>query len=260
MMGTMKTIPLLILIALLCIVAGASWFFFFRPQEPVTPIDTTPTPTEATVSDHGQFYDIDATYPAKTPLTENDAAAVALMRTFIETSATEFKTQGNFAHMTPEEVSWYADGRKQALDITYKAYASAHTISYVFQIYADTLGAHPNTYYRTFTFDMTTGAPLELSALFTDGAPYLETLSTIARKELPPVLAERSNISVNEVDMEYLESGTLPVATNFQFFYLDGTTLVIIFPPYQIGPYVLGTQELRVPTGSIATILKPAYK
>jgi hypothetical protein len=35
--------------------------------------------------------------------------------------------------------------------------------------------------------------------------------------------------------------------------------LALIFPPYQVAPYVFGTQTVDVPAGVFAKFLKPAY-
>ena len=43
--------------------------------------------------------------------------------------------------------------RKEALTMLYEERSGPKTITYVFTLHMDTLGAHPNTFYRSFTFD-----------------------------------------------------------------------------------------------------------
>jgi hypothetical protein len=154
---------------------------------------------------------------------------------------------------------WYlskTDNVKGSLTITYKTYASPHTISYVFTEYADTLGAHPNTFYKTFAFDTSTGARLGLKDLFAPGTDYLGQLSKIARAKLPAIIAAREEVDVSAIDMQMLTDGTAPTEDNFSAFYLDGADLVVIFQNYQIGPYVLGSTEFHVPIGQLSGFIK----
>ena len=60
------------------------------------------------------------------------------------------------------------------------------------------------------------------------------------------------------MDMEYIKSGTLPEEDAFQSFYFEGSTLVLLFPPYQIGPYALGMILLPIPASELKD-LRPAY-
>lgn len=218
----------------------------------------------AKIAEEATYYTVDALYPTETALrgsagVQADTDAIAAMKTFVEQEIAKFKDNGDFANLSHDDVQMLGlDQRKYALGIEYKIYESAATLSYVYQMYTDTGGAHPNTYYRTFTFNKKSGTALHMEELFAESAPYLETLSTIARAKLPALLAERSSIEVSEVDTDYIASGTLPVEDSFQNFYLDGKNLVLVFPPYQVGPYVLGMIELPIQTSELAG-LAPEY-
>lgn len=217
------------------------------------------------IDEHGQYYDITSVYPGETTLKKTagasaDARAVALLKGFIEDQIAQFKKDGNFANLTPQDVTMQGldQGRKYLLNIDYKTYAGAKTVSYVFTLEQDTLGAHPNAFYRTFTFDSKTGANLELSDLFT--GDYLGALSKLSRAKLPPIIAARESVSVSELDPSMMNSGTTPDAANFQAFYIDGAKFVIVFPPYQVGPYVLGPLSLPIPFSELSANLKTKYK
>jgi hypothetical protein len=48
------------------------------------------------------------------------------------------------------------------------------------------------------------------------------------------------------------EEGFAPTEENFQNWYLDGDTLVIQIPPYQVAAYVAGSFEVRIPLAEIS--------
>jgi len=247
-------------IVLALIGIGFIWFALVHP-----PAATPQTPkgemggaaTPGHITDHGQYYDIDTQYPASTALAglpdSADANAVALMKQWELDTIASFKTDSGLDSLTPEDiqVQGLGDNRKYALTIAYETHSSPRTVSYVYQIFADTLGAHPNTTYKTFTFDTQTGINLSLAMLFTPGTDYLGYLSKAARAELPAMIAARENADVSQVDTSMINDGTQPTEANFQNFYLDGNDLIILFPPYQIGPYALGSTEFHIPRSGI---------
>lgn len=212
------------------------------------------------------YYEIVASYPSSTGLkatagVEADTKAVALMRAFETDSIATFKKEGNFENLSHDDVQILGlDQRKESLEIAYQSKTTPRTLSYIYTITADTLGAHPNTYFRTFTFDRATGAPLNLKDLFTPGSDYLRVLSTQSRKLLIASIAAREGVTAADVDTDYLNRGTGPDADNFANWYVEGSSLVLIFPPYQVAPYAAGVQMATVPLSQLANILNPAYK
>lgn len=262
------------IIALLIVFLALLLWRLFDPTPRATAPGDVATTTPAQVAaepvhiiDTGEFYEIDAAYPSATPLRasagrEADAQAVALMRSFAQNSVVSFKEANNLDHMTAAEFQEIAFGRdaKYAMGIEYTLYESPKTVTYVYIIYQDTLGAHPNTYYRTFTFDRETGENIHLDELFAAGTPYLERLSERARADLPRIMARIADISPEEVDRANIESGTVPIADAFQNFAIEGSTLRLIFPPYQVGPYAYGSIEVPIPLSDLADILDPRYR
>lgn len=258
-------LPAIILGLIVLILVG--WYMISVPAPVKAPTTATSTPvaTEpAKINEDATYYTVKATYPTTTTLAasagaEADREAVTAMKTFVEQEVARFKDNGDFANLSHDDIQMQGlDQRKYALGIEYSTYESKGTLSYVYQMYADTGGAHPNTYYRTFTFDKASGAVLELGDVFVANAPYLQTLSDKARSMLPPMIAKMANVEVSAVDMEYIKSGTLPEEDAFQSFYFEGSTLVLLFPPYQIGPYALGMILLPIPASELKD-LRPAY-
>ncbi len=257
-------LPAIILGLILIVLLG--WYMISVPAPVKAPTTTnTPAATEpVTLDEDATYYTVKATYPTTTTLSgsasaQADQAAVLTMKTFVEQEIARFKDNGNFANLTHDDIQMQGlDQRKYALGIEYTTHESKSTLSYVYQMYADTGGAHPNTYYRTFTFDKTSGAVLELGDVFLPNAKYLQTLSEKSRSMLPPMIAKMVNLEVSAVDTDYIKSGTLPEADAFQSFYFEGNNLVLLFPPYQIGPYVLGMILLPIPTSELKD-LRPEY-
>ena len=256
-------------------IALVAWFTFGK-QKVLAPSAQTATSTAATtttaavatttssahLSEDATYYTIDLTYPAATPLTKVSAdaneAAVDAMKSFAETTASQFKTDGNFANLTHDDVQMQGlDQSKEALSSEYKVYTGARTISYVYTIYEDTHGAHPNTYFKTFTFDTQSGRELSLADLFVSGYPYLSHLSGRAQADLPAIINKQSNGGGADTDEIHL--GTAPTEDNFANFYISGNTLVFVFAPYQVGPYALGTVLDPIPLAQLSDGLKPDY-
>jgi hypothetical protein len=266
----MKRTYWLILGAILLVIAASSVTWYITTQMTTKPSSvatstasiattTTPAPTSAKVSENTQYYSVDLAYPLTTPLAQSagaqaDANAVAALKAYADTSKSTFVSDGNFSSMTPERFA-YQGGRQEALSDKYKMYSGSDTISYVFDTYADTGGAHPNSYYKTFTFDSKTGAQLMLGNLFVNNSGYLEKLSTISRTQLS-VGQDGDNSGAGSMMLD----GTTPIASNFQNFYIDGTNLVILFDPYQVASYAAGPQQVSVPLSELNDILQSGYK
>lgn len=211
-------------------------------------------------TEHGQYYDIVVDYATSTPLVATagpakDAAARSMMYGFIRDTVGEFKRNGNFSNLSKKDIEMmgYADGRRQTLQVGYQEASAPRTVSYIYTIYLDTLGAHGNTYFHTFTFDKKTGAPLKLGDLFTPNASYLQTLSTLARARLPRAMGEYAVL-------RDIEQGTTPEEANFENFYLENGDFVLLFPPYQVAAYAAGPQIVKIPRTELAAILREEYR
>ncbi|OGG48817.1 hypothetical protein A2678_00335 [Candidatus Kaiserbacteria bacterium RIFCSPHIGHO2_01_FULL_53_31] len=250
----MRTHTALGILALLVVVGVIVFYAASRPTSVRAPVPSS-------YSEHTQYYDITAQLATSTPLLQSagvkaDAVAVTLMKNFVSETIVQFKTDGNFANLTSEDIQTLGldQGRKETLQINHVIASGAHTVSYIYTIYTDTLGAHGNTYYRTFTFNLEDGEPLLLSDLFVKDSPYLETLSVQGRSMLPDI------IGVDMYDENMAKAGTEPETINFENFFLDDISLVILFPPYAVAAYAAGPQTLAIPTSELKDILKPEFQ
>ncbi|MEK7099651.1 MAG: DUF3298 domain-containing protein, partial [Patescibacteria group bacterium] len=232
------------------------WYMAINPAPTVynrSTATTTPAVTgQAThITEDATYYTVDAQYPSTIsfPLASNASAganAVSVMKKWNEDVIAEFKKNGNFDNLSHDDVQMLRlDQRKYELMTEYEVRTGPKTVTYVYSNFEDTGGAHPNTFYRTFTFDVSTGKELSISDLFVPGSEYLSTLSTIARADLPGIEGDYTN-------PEFITDGTKPVVESFQNFYFEGSQLVIVFPPYQVGPYVLGVVKLPIERSRLA--------
>jgi hypothetical protein len=228
------------------------------PETATTTTPTEPTQTDKTVLDLHKYYEIRAKYPLSVPTQDGGVSAQQTMQTWVTEQIATFKSESHLDSLTPEDIKMQGldQGQTYALTIAYTKHSSDSTISYDYEIYANTLGAHPNTYYHTFTFDKQSGAMLELSNLFVPGTPYLGLLSKRARADLPAIINKQSNGGADTRDIEY---GTAPKIESFQNFYIENGNLVIVFAPYQVGPYALGTVLLPIPLSSLKASLNSKY-
>jgi len=263
---------LIVVAALIAVfVALVAWFVLDKPKA-LAPTTQTATSTVATstpvvnagpkhVAENAAYYTIDLTYPGATPLTkvstEANAAAVDAMKSYAESTASQFKTDGNFANLSHDDVQIQGlDQNKEALSSEYKVYTGPRTISYVYTVYSDTHGAHPNTYFKTFTFDTQTGRQLSLADLFVNGYPYLSHLSGRARSDLPGIIQKQAGYPG---DQDMINAGTEPTTDNFSNFYISGNNLVIMFEPYQVGPYAMGSVMDPIPLAQLSDGLSNTY-
>lgn len=209
--------------------------------------------------DDKPYYKIVALYPAKTGLA---AAADTKARTTIEqglaAEIANFKSGSGLDTLTAQdaEIQNISNERKYMLGMEYKAYSSTSTVSYVYQIYADTLGAHPNGYYLTYTFDQE-GNLLALGDVLKNNPNWLEELSLLVSQEVTAELKSRLGASLPQGDEgadvtgAIFAEGLSAKEENFKNFALDGADLLIFIPPYQVAAYAAGSFEVRIPLADI---------
>ncbi|HEX7325488.1 MAG TPA: RsiV family protein [Rhodanobacteraceae bacterium] len=142
----------------------------------------------------------------------------------------------------------------------------------------DTGGAHPLPVQAAFVFDRKGGKLLALDDLFAQPDAARTALANYAHDTLlkklmanAPTPSEGSPEAIREWKantVQMLDDGTRPTEVNYSVFIVrTGATadaqspgLTLIFPPYQVAPYVDGTQTVDVPASVFAKFLKPAYQ
>ena len=120
-------------------------------------------------------------------------------------------------------------------------------VSGVLVLSSFTGGAHPNPSLVSLNFDMEKGRALQLGDLFRPGSNHLRVLSEYCLAEL----------KTRGDEMVFAEDGAAPKAENYQVWTLGPKGLKVVFPPYQVAPYAVGTVEVEVPWGRLAGLLRP---
>ena len=251
-------------ILILSIAALATWYVLDRETAP-REIGAPDSRVLGSITENEAYYEVEAVYPTATPLRSSagitaDSEAVATIEAFLKADIASFKEDSGILSLTEEDATFIglSDTRKYVYGAEYSEHRGAATLSYLYSIYVDTLGVHPNGYHHSFTFDMSTGELLSLSSLFEESG-YLEQLSSISRDELPRIISKKTGGLPEEVNTDMLLSGTAPSEENFSTFYLTDAELVIVFSPYQVGPWAIGTQTLPIPLSELQG-LRSAYR
>lgn len=126
-------------------------------------------------------------------------------------------------------------------------------MSLQFTISDYTGGAHPNAYFRTFMFDLAQGRELGLADMFIEGEATLNDLAPLVQADL---IAQWGD----DMDTQWMQDGTTPTVENYQNVLLAPDALVFLFPPYQVGPYAMGPQQVSLPLTQISGFLVPALQ
>jgi hypothetical protein len=160
------------------------------------------------------------------------------------------------------------------LDITFTVARRTDDFTSVLVSGSDfTGGAHPNPLTASFVAHTSDNRLLAIGDLFTDPTAALKILSDEARAqlqgrfeaELRDQIGEGEKLAPALKDMrEWVERGTEPKAENFATYLVDGLDskaigLTLVFPPYQVAPYVDGAPQVEVPARLFHALLKSDY-
>ncbi len=135
-----------------------------------------------------------------------------------------------------------SDNLKYSLQINFNSYEYLDYISFVFNIFVDTKGAHPNTYISSVNYNTLTKKVLHITDFVDMNKDFLTILSTYSYDTLKD---NEKIISSNVNDM--LKEGTQPKVENFDAFALDKTGFIVFFENYSVAPYVAGEFIVTIP-------------
>lgn len=217
----------------------------------------------------GQRYRIDIAYPELPAGSEPLAAA---LRGYADQARREFMQalEGGAAAAPNAGFPWqlkldFAVTARTADFIAVRARGGSYTG-----------GAHALPLVASFDYDVRERRVLEIGDLFADPAAALRLLAARTRSALgeraahavPGAASARPDAGGASLQraLAWIDEGTEPRPANYAVFLIhagaagraDG--LVLLFPPYQVGPYALGTQEVQVPAAAFASLLKPRYR
>jgi hypothetical protein len=148
------------------------------------------------------------------------------------------------------------DGLKYSFFAEYRITTSTDTISYIYQIYNFTGGAHGSTAVYAITENKDQQiVPIE-TILPTD---KLGKVAKIAEADLKKQKADRlRSFGTSEADVaaimkndSFLAEGVKPTRENYSVAWYDGDDVVISFGQYQVASYAEGMFEVRIPRKDI---------
>jgi hypothetical protein len=188
-------------------------------------------------SETGEYYTIEID-----PLpTDIDSRVGEALSRIVEEEIERFREI--LANVREDEIQRLKEGgRYYSLVIEHRRYDSEKYVSYEFNIYIDTAGAHPNTFYRTAVFD-SEGNILLLDDICTS-SDCLERISAAAQTQVRRQIVEQAGEWAQDT---VITEGLLPHAENFEHFVVDGENLRIFIPPYQAASYAAGSFEVIWP-------------
>lgn len=191
------------------------------------------------------FYTIKVTQPENAEKDFPEIFAVT------KNAITTFEKQ--YGNLSPEDIETLGLGgdRIYDLQIDTTIATSTKTVSYIVTLYEFTGGAHGITAVKTFTYDKDNHL-IDEKGLFGENN-WRPVVSDITYTYLKEKLKE------NTTD-EALKEGTKPQGENLATWYLEGDDVVFVFGQYQIGPYVLGIQEVPIPREKLKEVLTEKFK
>lgn len=135
-----------------------------------------------------------------------------------------------------------ADDVKFTLEFSFDTYEYNEYITYVIRLFADTGGAHPNTYITTVTYNTKTNELVTIETLNKDYPELIKKLSELSYNKL------KENEIIKQINSEdMLKDGTKPTLENFRNFAFTKEGMRIFFEKYQVAPYVAGEFEILIP-------------
>lgn len=199
---------------------------------------------EKKISEKSKGFHIDISYPLMTesPHREGMERFNALIHNYFQEQIRQFRSDFKLSEDAgPAEVPW-------SLSYSYEIkYKGPSLVSILFTGSSFCGGAHPTPIYYCVNYNLVKAKTVVMKDIFVKGSGYYEKLSLLCIKEL-----KKRDISSNS---ELINDGASPKAENFECFYFSSAALVVIFPPYQVAPYVAGAQEVAIPYSSIADLI-----
>lgn len=121
-------------------------------------------------------------------------------------------------------------------------------VSIMFETEEYTGGAHPESRYYGFDYDLKNGKVLALADIFS--GDYVKSIS-----EKSIAYLSKLNQAQPFTNDEWISEGAGPEADNFKNFCLGRDNIVFYMNPYQVGAYAAGMQEVIMPLSSLKDIL-----
>ncbi len=251
-----RNIFLVLVVIVLALAAGT--YFRAHPLNPAFAYTIIETGDRQHREDT-QYYTIQVNYPDKTPLATRgksgaEAKAESTITDTVKDLINQFKQAGGVDNLPQAEKDRLtAANLKYALSVDTHAFSSGSFVSYEFDVFMDTGGAHPENSYKTLVFDMN-GNTVKLGDLFTPNSDYLNRISQAATTQVKAQLEKGGGAGAGDT---IIADGVAPQEENFSNFVVDSGELRIFIPPYQAAAYAAGPFEVDILLSDLKDILKP---
>ena len=127
------------------------------------------------------------------------------------------------------------------LDVTAESFRSTRTRSVVLTLFQDLGGAHPTTWYKSFTYDLGRDRPVTFDTLFAAGAEPLDTVFPIVQQTLEAQTGLPGSISS--------DAGRDPA--HYQNFAVSDDAVIFFFGRAELLPSYAGETSVAVPRNAI---------
>lgn len=182
--------------------------------------------TMKNIKDDNEKYKIDIYYPQ----TNYDTLNMKI-KSDIQNIVNDFKNSLN------NETDW-----QYVLEISFNYYEYENYISFVFNVFSQTGGAHPNTRVFTVNYDIKNDKIIDITELTKMYTNILEIFSKTSYESL------KDNDKILQYGNEDMfKRGLEERIENFRNFVFDKNGIVLFFNPYDIAPYVAGSFVVKVP-------------
>lgn len=139
------------------------------------------------------------------------------------------------------------------MDVSYERFPFSEDIFTLrLNMYYYTGGAHPNLDFKTFTFDLAQQKELTLADIFRQDVNPWPVIAPLVEQNIIEQLGE-------EVDTEWVHTGSGENPDNYQHFALTPDSLIFFFPPYQVTAYAFGPVTVEIPLAAISDLLNPEF-
>lgn len=114
--------------------------------------------------------------------------------------------------------------------------------------------AHPMTTMTAYNYSTQAYGRLDsLAMLFRKDSDYLNAISALCISKLREHATKEGYDNTEDMIMD----GASAKPENYENWYVTGDSLVVIFNPYQAGPYVMGIQETGIPLSKLLALIDP---
>jgi len=251
-----KTSLAISLVLLLILSISYSYYIFHKPVKEIdikdSPFSILLENSTTTFAEGTDWYDAKIVYPKK-----NQKVTDQIFKMWQDfATETQIKNYTNLKD-AKEGLAINVDGLRYSFYADYEIATSTNTISYVYEIYNFTGGAHGGTSIVAITENEKQEIiPIE-QILPTE---KLVKVAALAKTDLIKQKADRmrsyGNMSEKDIaavqkNDTFLDEGVKPTRENYSVAWYDGDDVVISFGQYQVASYAEGMFEVRIPTGTL---------